>query len=196
MHAQDMNKICAKLTLLALFIVVFVVAGPFLSAGDTDGNDAKNEENVESRPVSSFSGGEETGKKGSLVVRRESSKLKLRKDTSSQTMRQMSSWMIVILVIGGVGWIYLKKCYPRFGIAGSNSKQIQIVERKALTPKKQLILIQVGNKNILIADSGTRVNYLCDVEPVEDGFGQILDGKLEQASEQPDEVEVDEGDVK
>ncbi|MDB6082026.1 MAG: hypothetical protein JWO53_1298 [Chlamydiia bacterium] len=78
--------------------------------------------------------------------------------------------MILMLLITLVLLFVLLWLYKRFVqgaiIAGGSSNRIQIIERRALSPKAGLYLIRIDNQEILIAESTEGLQLLKDIPNV------------------------------
>ena len=68
---------------------------------------------------------------------------------------------IVLLLIFGLRWA-ARGMFPGAGIARSN-RAVQVLSRTVISPKQQLLLVQVGRRVIVVADSGTQMNPLCEI---------------------------------
>ena len=56
------------------------------------------------------------------------------------------------------------------------SSAIQVVSRSALSPRQQLVLVQVGRRLVLVGSSGSEMNPLCqidDPDEVAEVLGQV-----------------------
>jgi flagellar biosynthetic protein FliO len=84
----------------------------------------------------------------------------------------------VLLLIIVLRWIGKRF----FSTPGSHrsSRAIQVLSRSILSPKQQLMLVQVGRRLIVVADSGTQMNPLCeirDADEVAELVGQVHQDK-------------------
>ncbi|MGH7213608.1 MAG: FliO/MopB family protein [Tepidisphaeraceae bacterium] len=48
-------------------------------------------------------------------------------------------------------------------VAQRSTRAIQVVSRSMVSPKQQLLLVQVGNRLVLVGDAGTQMNPLCEI---------------------------------
>ncbi|KKL51429.1 hypothetical protein LCGC14_2295610, partial [marine sediment metagenome] len=64
---------------------------------------------------------------------------------------RMLGYVVVILVLGGIGLVVVKKVLPR--IAPRAGKRIVVLETVYLGPRKSLHLLEVGSRRFLIAGS-------------------------------------------
>jgi flagellar biogenesis protein FliO len=65
----------------------------------------------------------------------------------------------LILLVAGTIWVLRKLSHGRFG-KFSNVSSIGVLEKRPLSPKSMLYLVQVGSKRILIAESQLEVRTL------------------------------------
>ena len=68
---------------------------------------------------------------------------------------------------------------------GASSGAIQVLCRSILSPKQQLMLVQVGRRIVLVADCGAQMNALCEIsdpEEVASLTGQIQQRKSDSIS--------------
>jgi flagellar biogenesis protein FliO len=82
---------------------------------------------------------------------------------------------IVIGLIFALRWIG-KRLFPGLG-SGRSSGAVRVVSRSVLTPRQQVLLVQVGARRLLVvADNGTQVSTLCqitDADEIASLVGQI-----------------------
>ena len=87
---------------------------------------------------------------------------KIKSDTNSSELFYKMLQAVVIVVVLGVGAIYLsKKFLPK--ITNPPGKEIRIVETTHLGPRKSLHLIRVGNRDLLIGSTTEKITYLADI---------------------------------
>jgi flagellar biogenesis protein FliO len=58
------------------------------------------------------------------------------------------------------------RVWRRLGMPGSTNKAgqtLQVVSRLAVSPKQQVLLIRVGRRFVLVGNSGTQMNPLCEI---------------------------------
>jgi flagellar biogenesis protein FliO len=82
-------------------------------------------------------------------------------------IRVIASLLGLILLVVLTFWILKKLGRSRFGKFGSD-KSIQILERRPLSPKSVLYLVEVGNKKVLLSESQLEVRALASYERVAD----------------------------
>ena len=88
------------------------------------------------------------------------------KEYEGSFIRVLASIIGVILLIIATFWILKKLGRGHFGKLGS-TKSIQILERRPLSPKTVLFLVQIENKRILLSESQLEVRGLATVEELE-----------------------------
>ena len=82
-------------------------------------------------------------------------------------LRVIVSLLGLILLVVLTFWILKKLGRSRFGKFGSD-KSIFILERRPLSPKTVLYLVEVGNKRVLLSESQLEVRALSSYELVTD----------------------------
>ena len=156
-----MNNKCANIV-RKVVIVTLLIAGTHLAASDADSP--------------------ETSKKGTdrpVITRKTTDRPLVLKDESQtpELIKQLSTWLLIIAGLGTACWVVYRKLYPRQTVPGGRSR-IEIIEKKPIGPKRQLVLVRIGTRNILLADAGGNVNMLCDAGEETD-FTRILDEEME-----------------
>jgi len=110
-------------------------------------------------------------------------------DDAGDMLRRMMAYTLVILVLGGLALLVVKKVLPKLG--ATQGRNIAVLETVYLGPKKSLHLLRVGTRRFLVAGSRDEVSLLGEVTsafpdgdeqpPVETGKGasflSILKGK-------------------
>jgi len=87
---------------------------------------------------------------------------KIKSDTNSSELFYKMLQAVGIVVVLGVGAIYLsKKFLPK--ITNPPGKEIRIVETTHLGPRKSLHLIRAGNRDLLIGSTTEKITYLADI---------------------------------
>lgn len=83
-----------------------------------------------------------------------------------------------------LGLIFLMRWCSRFFFPSvakrSTSRAIEVIARAALSPRQQVMLIRVGRRLIVVGDSGSQMNALCelsDSDEVAALVGQLQDQK-------------------
>ncbi len=79
----------------------------------------------------------------------------------SNLMWQMLAAIVVILILGTLAYVVVKKVLPKIG--QTTGKRISLLETVYLQPKQALHLIQVGSRKLLIASSPEGLVRLDDV---------------------------------
>lgn len=88
------------------------------------------------------------------------------KEYEGSFIRVLASIVGVILLVIATFWILKKLGRGGFGKSGS-SKTIQILERRPLSPKTVLFLVQIDNKRVLLSESQLEVRGLACVEELD-----------------------------
>jgi flagellar biogenesis protein FliO len=109
----------------------------------------------------------------------------------------------VVLALGTVllAVYIVHRVWRRLGMPGSPNKPgqtLQIISRLAVSPRQQILLIRVGRRFVLIGNSGTQMNSLCEISDPEEAaallghtvteskesisatFNDVLDGAQQQ----------------
>ena len=94
--------------------------------------------------------------------------------------------VMVVLFIGGVAIVIIKKVLPRLAVSpGSRGKrQVKVLETTYIGPRKALHLVQVGQKKFLLSAAAEHVTLLADVTaalPV--GFEQVHEQAIQSADQ-------------
>ena len=80
------------------------------------------------------------------------------------------------------------RVWRRLGMPGSGSKSgqsLQVVSRLAVSPKQQVLLIRVGRRFVLVGNSGTQMNPLCEISDPDEAaalLGQTVSESRESSS--------------
>ena len=88
------------------------------------------------------------------------------KEYEGSFLRVLGSVIGLILLVVFTFWVLKRLGKGNFGKFGS-SKSIQILERRPLSPKTILFVVQVGNKRILLSESQLEVRALSSAELLE-----------------------------
>lgn len=80
--------------------------------------------------------------------------------------QMFGSLMLVIGII--LVLYYLAGRFLKMPQAGGGSGYIRVVETRHLAPKKSLVLIEVGGEYLLLSNSGEGVNFIKQVEMLEE----------------------------
>lgn len=102
---------------------------------------------------------------------------------SMDYVRVVGALGLVIALIVLLKWMG-RMFFPSVAGRGS-SRAVEVLSRSPLTPKQQVMLIRVGSKLIVVGDSGTQMNTLCeisDADEVASLIGQLRDEKSSAAS--------------
>lgn len=72
---------------------------------------------------------------------------------------------LIVLLVGGVWFLKrLSKGKFRFGM----HKQVEILEKRPLSPKTALYVVRIDGKKVLISESQLEVRRLCTLEEIEE----------------------------
>ena len=79
----------------------------------------------------------------------------------------------VVLALGAVllAVYVVHRVWRRLGMPGSPNKPgqtLQIMSRLAISPRQQILLIRVGRRFVLVGNSGTQMNPLCEISEREE----------------------------
>ena len=78
--------------------------------------------------------------------------------------KMLATLAVLILLFVLSIWLFRRLSQARFGRL-SSSKSIKIIERRSLSPKSILYLIEVSGKQILIAESQLEICKIDEVTP-------------------------------
>lgn len=87
---------------------------------------------------------------------------------------QMLAAVVVILVLGGVALVVIKKFIPRLAV--STGKKISVVETIYLGPRLSVHLVEVAGQRFLLASTRDRISMLTEVAGA---VGQDAEGQRE-----------------
>jgi flagellar protein FliO/FliZ len=73
---------------------------------------------------------------------------------------------LLALVVGIVGTVWFLKRLSRGRIGGGSGRSIVILEKKPLSPKTMLYVVEVEGKQALIAESQLEVKLIMPIEPM------------------------------
>jgi flagellar biogenesis protein FliO len=73
---------------------------------------------------------------------------------------------LLVLVVGIVGTIWFLKRLSRGRFGGGASRTIAVLDKKALSPKTMLYVIEIEGKQALIAESQLEVRRIMELEPL------------------------------
>lgn len=107
---------------------------------------------------------------------------------TASTLWRMMAYILVILVVGAVGIVLVRKIGPKLGAVGGKGREISVIETIYLAPRKTLHLVQVGGRRFLLAGSRESTTMLSEVTQA---FDEILKSKSDAGDEKKD-VKSDE----
>jgi len=87
-------------------------------------------------------------------------------DMAGSFARMLGSLVLVVGII--LILYYLAGRYLKLPQAGSPFGYIRVVETRHLAPKKSLVLVEVGGEYLLLSNSGEGVNFIKQVEMLEE----------------------------
>lgn len=83
-------------------------------------------------------------------------------DGAPNPLSELLAMVVVILLIGVVAWVVLKRLLPRWKIAGGQRK-VRVLETTHLNPRQAVVLLEVGKRKLLVASTRERISMLADV---------------------------------
>jgi flagellar protein FliO/FliZ len=97
--------------------------------------------------------------------------------------RVVLSLAIVLGLIFALRWVSQRL----FGktVGGRASRAVQVLSRNVISPKQQLLVVQVGRRLVVVGDSGQQMNALCEITDPEEMaalIGQLHEEKRESSS--------------
>ncbi len=114
--------------------------------------------------------------------------------------------LTVVLGLIVVLWIAARRLFPTTA-ARRSSSIVRVLSRSVISPKQQILLVQVGRRVIVVGDSGAQMTALAEIgeeEEVSDLVAQLdsekpapsrafgsLFGRARETFEQPDQTEPD-----
>jgi flagellar biogenesis protein FliO len=84
-----------------------------------------------------------------------------RAETTSDLAWQMLGYMAVVLVLGAVAMVVLKRILPRVG--RGTTKRLGVLETTYLGPRRSVHLLRVGKRTLLLGAGREGVQMLADV---------------------------------
>jgi flagellar biogenesis protein FliO len=78
------------------------------------------------------------------------------------------------IVLGAI--FVSQKVWKRMGMPGAGGRAagaLQVVSRLSVSPKQQLLLVRVGRRLVLVGNSGTQMNSLCEIADPEEAAGLL-----------------------
>lgn len=99
------------------------------------------------------------------------------------TKRMVLALAIVLLAI-----FVSHRVWKKLGLPGGNGKLsgvLQVVSRLSVSPKQQILLVRVGKRLVLVGNSGTQMNPLCEIGDPEEAallLGEVATQREESSS--------------
>lgn len=100
-----------------------------------------------------------------------------------ETKRMAMALGIVLLAIFVAHRVWKRLGLP--GVSGRLSGVLQVVSRLSVSPKQQILLVRVGRRLVLVGNSGTQMNPLCEIGDPEEAaslLGEVATHREESAS--------------
>ncbi len=73
----------------------------------------------------------------------------------------------ILFLVFATFWILRRLGSGKFKM-GPNSRTIQVIEKRALSPKSMLYVVEIGNKRVLISESQAEVRALTTLDQSRD----------------------------
>ena len=103
---------------------------------------------------------------------------------SALGLSKVAGALAVVLALIFALWIATRRAFGATGASGS-SRAVQLLSRTVLSPKQHLMLVRVGQRLIVVADSGGQMSALSEItdpDEVAALVGQVRDEKLTAAA--------------
>ena len=81
-------------------------------------------------------------------------------------------FILVLIFVGA--WVF-KKLVAQKLYQANQSSSIKVLERRALSPKASIYLIDIGGKGVLVGETATEVTRLAEFDLETKSFGEIYD---------------------
>lgn len=105
------------------------------------------------------------------------------RDSWADAPRVIMALGVVLGLIFGLRWIG-KRYFPNLA-GGRAAGVVRVLSRSSITPRQQVLLVQVGKRVLVVADNGTQMNSLANISD-SDEVAALL-GQLNAKSESPAE---------
>jgi len=76
--------------------------------------------------------------------------------------------IVLIFVLRGMGRFFFPSATSR-----GQSRVVEVLSRSPLAPKQQVMLLRVGRRVIVVGDSGTQMNTLCEISDPDEVAGLV-----------------------
>ena len=136
---------------------------------------------LSSAPVMAFA--QATQPTGSEIIRRDASATSVATDRSGPSATRVALSLAAVLGLIVVLAIVAKKLVPRgrFAGVGQGGGAIHVLVRTAISPKQKIILIQVGRRILVVADSaGQNLSTLCEIADFDEAAALIAQLQTEK----------------
>jgi flagellar protein FliO/FliZ len=134
-----------------------VAAGPATSSQDVQGPSNAPIEKQTEAPSSS-----ENGQKISPLPELPSSH-EMTNSYESALVRMLVTLLGLVFLVFATFWILRRLGKGKFKM-GSSGRMVNVIERRALSPKTMLYVVEIGNKKVLISESQLEVRTLANYE--------------------------------
>ena len=130
-------------------------------------------------------------------------------DNGFSVQRVLLSLAVVLAIIFGLRWIGRRFFAVPGG--GGSTRAVQVLSRTTLAPRQHLLLIQVGRRVVLVANSGVQMNTLCEMQDPDEvadlmaqlrektsvgaKFGSLFGKANQQFDDMPPDADDDDADL-
>ena len=94
------------------------------------------------------------------------------RDGSTDVLWRMLAYVLVILALGALGMVVVKRWLPRMGVAPSRGREVTVIETTHLASRRTVHLVQVGNRRFLLGSTDQSVAMLAEVTSA---FPEVLE---------------------
>jgi flagellar biogenesis protein FliO len=97
-----------------------------------------------------------------------------------QILPYLLQLLVVTGIVGGIGYVtlqYIQKKMPGLAIGQATGKQLRLVEKLTIDPKRMVFMVNVGNRYWLMASTDTHVTTVAELSKDDLGgqFAQLLE---------------------
>lgn len=111
-------------------------------------------------------------------------------DDASQALGRMAAYVVIILILGALAIIVGKRYLPRLSPGGGRG--IRVVDSAYLGPRKQLHVVQVGQRRFLLASCRDSVGMLSELTG---SFPEVYERKVASAEGRADQTETPDAEA-
>lgn len=76
---------------------------------------------------------------------------------------QLLASMLVVAILGGIAWVVVRKVLPRVGVGPAAGRRVKVGESLYVGPRRRVLLLEVGRRSLLVADTPAGLTFLADV---------------------------------